>query len=119
MISDKQEGEFSLKIHSLDGFTTPESKKRPKERDNPLPDEAVAVLQRAIQRGVPAYNNGSPEVCAAIYQTALEDVLLLKSEDLSQSQIKFIQDGLLNAASLSSDQKAWALRYIMDDLLAG
>ena len=41
------------------------------------------VLQRAIQRGVPVYNAGNPSECAAIYQTALEDLLLLSADSFA------------------------------------
>ena len=119
LIGDKQKGSFSLKLHTLEGFKD-EQANSSMSNDPPkiITEDMYMMLQRAIQRGVPAYNNGSAEVCAAIYQTALEDLILLKKEDLSLSQIQKIEQVLLNSASLNEDQKAWAFRYVIDDLLS-
>ena len=63
------------------------------------------VLQRAIQRGVPAYNSGDPRQCAATYQTALEDLLLLAS-DLPADVQENIQSVLRTTSSMSPNDQA-------------
>ena len=75
------------------------------------------VLQRAIQRGVPVYNAGNPSECAAIYQTALEDLLLLSADSLPVELQQSVQQTLKMASSLEDSERAWAYRRMMDALL--
>jgi hypothetical protein len=115
LIGDGQEGPFELQIHH---FSTSEDKNiefNPEKKQ--LEPEIELSLQRAIQRGVPVYNQGEPQVCAAIYQTVLEDILLLKKSDLSESQIQIIANVLSESSDLPSDKRAWAYRYAIDSLL--
>ena len=66
---------------------------------------------------MPAYNKGDHQVCAAIYQTVLEDILLLKQSDLSNAQIQQIKIALEDSSELTPDKAAWTYRYVMDSLL--
>jgi len=75
------------------------------------------VLQRAIQRGVPIYNMGNPSECAAIYQTALEDLILLSGDTLPKEFQMSIQETLEKANMLGASDRAWAYRRQMDELL--
>ena len=75
------------------------------------------VLQRAIQRGVPVYNAGNPSECAAIYQTALEDLLLLSADSLPVQLQEDLQQTLAAAMSMNDSDRAWAYRRQMDELL--
>ena len=96
LIGDGQEGPFELQVHH---FSTSESTNIEFNTEKKQLDPEIGrSLQRAIQRGVPAYNNGKPEICATIYQTVLEDILLLKKSDLSEYQIQIIAN-VLNEAS--------------------
>jgi hypothetical protein len=115
LIGDGQEGPFELQVHH---FSTSENKNTEfNTEQKQLGPEIELSLQRAIQRGVPVYNQGEPQVCAAIYQTALEDILLLKKSDLSESQIQIITNVLNESSDLPSDKRAWAYRYAIDSLL--
>ena len=115
LIGDGQEGDFSLHIHhvSIIESTDDESQDQATE----ISPEIKISLQRAIQRGVPAYNKGDHQVCAAIYQTVLEDILLLKQSDLSNAQIQQIKIALEDSSELTPDKAAWTYRYVMDSLL--
>ena len=75
------------------------------------------ALQRAIQRGVPVYNAGNPSECAAIYQTALEDLLLLSADSMPIDVQESIQQTLETAPLLNDSERAWAYRKRMDELL--
>ena len=78
-----------------------------------------AALTRAIQRGVPQYNQGNHARCAAIYQTALEDILLLRPDDISPSQRKSMERSLQEARAVeNADERAWAYRTIIDSLMS-
>ena len=115
LIGDGQEGFFELHVHH---FSTSESTNIESNTERKqLEPEIKLSLQRAIQRGVPVYNKGKPEICAAIYQTVLEDILLLNRSDLSEFQIQLIANVLDESSSLPADKRAWAYRYVMDSLL--
>ena len=80
LIGDGFEGKFDLTLRELQFTgTAPE---RTFTIDSQAALRMTQVLQRAIQRGVPVYNAGNPSECAAIYQTALEDLLLLSADYL-------------------------------------
>ena len=115
LIGDGQEGPFELQVHH---FSTSENKNTEfNTEQKQLEPEIELSLQRAIQRGVPVYNQGEPQVCAAIYQTVLEDILLLKKSDLSEYQLQIITNVLNESSDLPSDKRAWAYRYVIDSLL--
>ncbi len=75
------------------------------------------VLQRAIQRGVPLYNAGNASECAAIYQTALESILILTADRLSSPMQSMIQDSLEQGRSQVATERAWTYRRTMDALM--
>ena len=115
LVGDGYEGDFSLRLEQLD-FVDDETARLPTMN---VQDSAgiAQVLQRAIQRGVPAYNSGNPTLCAAIYQTALEDILLLVGDDLPVDVRRDIQGVLQSASSMTPDEQAWAYRRVMDALM--
>ena len=111
LMGDKQEGEFALKIQELSiiGEVTVMQGST----------GIQAALTRAIQRGVPEYNQGNHARCAAIYQTALEDILLLRPDDINPSQRKLMERSLQEARAVDNDdERAWAYRKIMDSLMS-
>ena len=98
LIGDGFEGEFDLTVKELQ-FTGTASK-IPFTFDSQSALRMTQVLQRAIQRGVPIYNAGNPSECAAIYQTALEDLLLLSGDSLPIELQRSIQQTLETASTL-------------------
>ena len=115
LIGDGFEGEFDLTIKALQftGHATEVSF----NLDSQAALRMTQVLQRAIQRGVPVYNSGNPSECAAIYQTALEDLLLLSADSLPIGLQQSIQKTLETASSLEDSERAWVYRRRMDALL--
>ena len=109
------EGEFDLTIKQLN--FAGEVKGSSFTLDSQAAMRMTQVLQRAVQRGVPVYNAGNPSECAAIYQTALEDLLLLSSDALSVELQEGIQQTLESASSMSDSDRAWAYRRQIDELL--
>jgi monofunctional biosynthetic peptidoglycan transglycosylase len=75
-------------------------------------------LQRAIDRGVPLFNQGMPSACAAVYATALEGIANSDGWGLEATQLENLryQLDLANAIPDPSEQ-AWAYRRIIDTLL--
>ena len=51
-------------------------------------------MEFAIAQGAPLYNGGSPERCADIYQTAIVSILMLSSDELSESERETLVEGL-------------------------
>ena len=115
LIGDGFEGEFDLTVKELQ-FTGTASK-IPFTFDSQSALRMTQVLQRAIQRGVPIYNAGNPSECAAIYQTALEDLLLLSGDSLPIELQRSIQQTLETASTLEDSERAWAYRRNMDAIL--
>ena len=114
MLADKKPGSFALDILDIE----PVAGEMPMMSDVPGSATVFAVLQQAIQEGVPLFNQGSPERCYDIYRTALTNVLMLASDQLTPDQQVLIQRALRQARGLSnpSDQ-AWALRNAMDAIM--
>ncbi|MCH2134652.1 MAG: CIA30 family protein [Phycisphaerales bacterium] len=76
-----------------------------------------SYLEAVVERGVPLFNNGSPEACAAVYLTALEAVAGSDGWGLTDQQrkglAKSIQDASMEADARS---QAWAYRRLINDL---
>lgn len=77
-------------------------------------------LTRAIDRGVPLFNAGNPEACAAVYATALEGVASNPDWGLEVAQRANLADRLeVEAAVGDPSDRAWAYRRLIDAILAG
>ena len=111
LIGDKQAGPFELTLHSI---ALTDSAEAP----IPLSVEAEQLLTSAIDTGVPLFNAGNPEACAAAYRTALSAILILQADALSPRQSSQIQSVLSQAPQLANPaEQAWAYRFVMDALL--
>jgi NADH dehydrogenase [ubiquinone] 1 alpha subcomplex assembly factor 1 len=77
-------------------------------------------LGRAIERGVPLFNQGMPEACAAVYATALEGIADSDGWGLEAAQRANLRYQLDLAVSIPDpSEQAWAYRRIIDALLNG
>lgn len=85
----------------------------------PAPSPLDQLLTGAIDRGVPLFNAGNPEACAAVCATALDAVTLCTGWGLSSSEIDRIAGAAREAAAVrAADDRAWSYRRIIDSLLA-
>ena len=76
-----------------------------------------SFLERAIERGVPLFNDGSPEACAAVYGTALEAVVATSGWGMDSQQIRNLRNTLkVTSAVNDPTERAWAYRRIIDAL---
>jgi uncharacterized surface protein with fasciclin (FAS1) repeats len=76
--------------------------------------KAMSVIELAIERGVPLFNNHNPEACAAIYEVAAKSLLDGHREaldDTDRSRLKKALTGIHRP-----DRRAWLLRYALDDV---
>jgi uncharacterized surface protein with fasciclin (FAS1) repeats len=99
-------------IHVIDSVLLPPKLK--------LPDPRVAVprlLESAINRGVPLFNNGQPVACGAVYEIAIQAVLDL-SDDVSTRSRETLRNALAEGRGHQDPVKrAWILRRAMDFVL--
>ena len=85
------------------------------QEDTPSPGqgEVRMLIEEAIALGVPLYNNGRLEACAAVYRIALRSLQLMAPKWMSS---QLIDDALNRAAREDSNRGAWTLRYALDDV---
>ncbi|MCK6458387.1 MAG: heme-binding protein [Planctomycetes bacterium] len=86
--------------------------------DGPAVRKEAALLAAAIERGVPIFNRGDADACAAIYEVAVRAVVELSDESFPAAQRKILKEALdtLGEAKDASD-RAWRLRRAMDRAL--
>jgi len=73
------------------------------------------LLEFAIDRGVPLFNDGQPAATRAIYEVAARGVLALGDQIPSDAR-RSLERGLRAAANESDDrEQAWTLRRALDD----
>lgn len=118
LLADKQPGPFSLTVLSIEPIRDTAATSAAPPPDLAGRAAVEAALSRAISRGVPVYNQGDPALCAAIYQTAIESVMLLAEGALSEAEQGVLMQSLQGASQQAPAQAAWTLRYGMDAVLA-
>lgn len=109
-----QEGAFDLKLRSLDAVTTPSTPTSPALAPGAGLSEAQAALRRAISSGAPLYNKGYHDLCAVLYQSASEAVVISLPDSEAASGLRI---ALEEASSMTWTNKAWHLRYAMNEAL--
>ncbi len=79
----------------------------------------MTLLENAVDRGAPIFNDGNPAACAAIYATALEAAVLVEGYGIEASARKRIATRLAEIDSMTdAREQAWAYRRIIDSLVA-
>jgi len=96
-------------IHVIDAVLIP-----PVKRLTPS-QAASAVIELAIERGVPLFNAGQHSACAAVYEVAIESLLKSHVEALANKDRTAFQEAL-NKMRGEKDprQQAWTLRRALD-----
>ncbi len=80
-------------------------------------ENAAEIIQIAITRGVPLFNNGHPEACAAIYEVAARCVLAINPMRLTTHGRQSLNDALDTVStSQNASEVAWALRSALDEV---
>jgi len=79
---------------------------------------AAAVLELAIERGVPRFNAGDTASCAALYELAIASVVLLGEDAVSADAMAELAKALEQGASHEdASERAWIYRRAMDRVL--
>jgi len=77
---------------------------------------ALELIRGAIDSGAPLYNDGQREACAAIYETTAKAVVAMGHSSVPAEAVERLATALDESAKLSSaTDRAWALRYGLDD----
>ena len=71
-------------IHVIDEVLVPASVKEQLAIKTPV----MALLERAIEMGVPHFNHGNPQACADIYEIAAMGLLNMDKVTMSDAQRK-------------------------------
>lgn len=105
-------------IHVIDAVLLPPARKKPGRAVTATAHASpTELIETAIKRGVPIFNAGNSEKCAAIYKDCL--VALLKSESLD-AKMRMMLKKLLDRAEQthSSYLRAWQYRSGLDYVYA-
>jgi hypothetical protein len=97
-------------IHVIDTVLIPQTKKLTPAQS------ARAVIELAIERGVPLFNDGQHAACAAVYEVAVESLLKSHADTLIDKERTALQDALdkMKTEKDNPRQQAWTLRRAMD-----
>lgn len=119
-ISDKQAGPFKLEA---DWIRAVRSRDKVGASTMPAanPDKRAAakeLIDLAIQRGVPLFNGGQPEACAAVYEVAATSLISLGGDNLPRLAVTRLEAALRRASqAANSADRAWVLRQALDDMV--
>jgi uncharacterized surface protein with fasciclin (FAS1) repeats len=80
---------------------------------------AAAILELAIERGVPRFNAGDEASCAALYELAITSVVLLGADSLGEGASAELANALAQGTNHEdAAERAWSYRRAMDRALA-
>lgn len=117
-LADKIEGSFQLEIDAIRTYSD-----EPSESAETISvasdDEVRALIELAINRGAPLFNDGQHAACAAVYEMTIRSIVALGADAAGDDVIARLQRGLDegDAASTWID-RAWAYRRAFDDSFA-
>ena len=101
-------------IHVLDEVLVPASVKQQLTIKTPV----MALLERAIELGVPHFNHGNHQACADIYETAAMGLLNMDKGAMSDAQRKMLGRVMQTASKMhDSSGRAWTFRKAFDQLM--
>ncbi len=105
-------------IHIIDRVIVPNpssTKDRPTEPIKASAPSASGLLELAIERGVPMFNEGNPNACAAIYEVTITALVELGGEALGNEALERLRLALATGQVENDDTKrAWIYRRAMD-----
>lgn len=79
---------------------------------------AAAILELAIERGVPRFNAGDASSCAALYEMAIASVVLLAEDAIGPKAKSDLEESLKRgSAHEDASERAWIYRRAMDRAL--
>jgi uncharacterized surface protein with fasciclin (FAS1) repeats len=79
---------------------------------------ALDVVETAIDRGVPLFNDGQPAATAAVYEVAATGLLAL-GDAVPADARRALRDALRVHSNVSATDRAWTLRRALDETRRG
>jgi monofunctional biosynthetic peptidoglycan transglycosylase len=116
IISDKQAGPFRLEVDWIKVTKREVRDARPGQpAEHDKAQTVAALIRQAIARGVPLYNAGQPDACAAVYELTARCMVDLAAADLPAEVLELLRAGLVKAErAADAGARAWALRDAFD-----
>lgn len=116
-LSDKKPGPFKIEVASIRAYG--EATAEPQGAQDSPPSmaggPAARLIELAISRGAPMFNDGQPAACAAIYELTLESLVTLAGESLDRSVRESLMRSLAESKTDSNPtDRAWTLRRALD-----
>ena len=97
-------------VHIIDRVLIPEAAEAP----------LSTYLSRAVARGVPLFNDGSPAACSAIYAVALEAVVYADGWGVDIETRQKLSENMERVEGMGDmSDRAWAYRRLIDALITG
>ncbi|MCX5691047.1 MAG: CIA30 family protein [Planctomycetota bacterium] len=80
--------------------------------------DVSGIVELAIERGVPLFNDGKPDACAAIYEVTLSAILDLAADAVGNDSVERLRLALAEGQSEKNvSERAWIYRRAMDRVL--
>jgi hypothetical protein len=79
--------------------------------------EARELMSLAIERGVPLYNEGQTEACAAIYEVAATAILQMGDAIPQEARRELRRSLMASRRTHDMSDRAWTLRYALDETM--
>lgn len=118
LLADGQPGPFSVTLQAAAPVDA-ETAQAAGAADAETRARVQASFAAAIRWGVPAFNAGRAEVCAAHYRSALESALLLGETGLSAIERAGLSEALQRGEGQGATEAAWTYRRAMDAVMGG
>jgi monofunctional biosynthetic peptidoglycan transglycosylase len=105
MLADKKSGPFRLDVLSVRFDPTPA----------PQVSGPAGLIDLAIHEGVPLFNRGDEDACAAVYRTAAQALMVMGPDALPEGVHHQLQTDMAKMTeSMTANEEAWALRRALD-----
>ncbi len=75
---------------------------------------AMRMIDGAIQRGAPLFNNGQPAACAAVYEVAASAILMYEDDLPREARMALTRAMRESSRMQDAEDRAWAMRRGLD-----
>lgn len=107
-------------IHTIDRVLLPEAKSEQNAGMKSIdPARVASIIELAIDRGAPMFNEGNKAACAAIYEVAVTSIVSLAGSGVENDALQTLKRALREAAAEDdASERAWIYRRAMDKVYA-
>lgn len=99
-------------IHVIDSVLLP-----PASESASAPEKTRKLIELAIERGVPLFNNGTPEACKVVYEITAEALVNMPAPTMTADSREKLTVALAKVKDqISARDQAWTLRHALDSV---